>query len=85
MTISTPPRNPLRVQIIDVIVPRGQGGRLRDHSSGDALYEEFFREPDLDAQAELGNQIDALLWEDPYTIPLYQQPVFLAYTAVLEG
>lgn len=32
----------------------------------DALYEEFFREPDLDAQAELGNQIDALLWEDLY-------------------
>ncbi len=51
----------------------------------DALYEEFFREPDLDAQAELGNQIDALLWEDLYTIPLYQQPVFLAYTADLEG
>ncbi len=51
----------------------------------DALYEEFLQEPDPDASAELGNQIDALLWEDLYTIPLYQKPTFLAYSAELNG
>ena len=51
----------------------------------DALYEEFLREPDPDARAELGNRIDALLWEDLYTIPLYQQPTLFAYSADLRG
>ncbi|MDQ4038808.1 MAG: ABC transporter family substrate-binding protein [Actinomycetota bacterium] len=51
----------------------------------DALFEEFLQEPDPDASAELGNQIDALLWEDLYTIPLYQKPTFLAYSSALEG
>jgi len=51
----------------------------------DELYIEFLEEPDPDAQAELGNQIDALLWEDLYTIPLYQKPTFLAYSSTLEG
>jgi peptide/nickel transport system substrate-binding protein len=29
--------------------------------------------------AELANQVDGYLWEDMYTIPLYQKPTFLAY------
>ncbi len=51
----------------------------------DSLYEELQQEPDPDAQAELGNRIDALLWEDLYTIPLYQDPILIAYDADLEG
>ncbi|MDQ3055701.1 MAG: hypothetical protein M3R66_18380, partial [Actinomycetota bacterium] len=41
--------------------------------------------PTSTPQAELENQIDALLWEDLYPIPLYQQLVFLAYTVDLAG
>ena len=51
----------------------------------DALYEDFLSEPDPDASAEIGNEIDALLWEDLYTIPLYQKPTLLAYSSTLEG
>lgn len=51
----------------------------------DALFEEFLAEPDREAQVELGNEIDALLWENLFTIPLYQQPTFLAYSSELEG
>ncbi len=45
----------------------------------DALYDELVSEPDPDKQAELGNQIDALLWDQLATIPLYQKPTFLAW------
>ncbi len=51
----------------------------------DALYAELDREPDPAAAADICNQIDALLWEDLYTIPLYQKPTFLAYSATLQG
>lgn len=51
----------------------------------DALYEDFLSEPDPDASAEIGNEIDALLWGDLYTIPLYQRPTLLAYSSTLEG
>ncbi len=51
----------------------------------DALFDELAQEPDLDAQADLGNQIDTLLWEDLYTIPLYQKPTFLAYSSTVDG
>lgn len=51
----------------------------------DALYEELLREADPDAQVALGNRIDALLWEDLYTIPLYQVPTLFAYSADLHG
>ena len=41
--------------------------------------------PERDKQAELGNQIDSLLWDQLATIPLYQKPTFLAYSSTLEG
>ena len=51
----------------------------------DALYAQFLQEPDPDAQAELGNQIDALLWGQVATVPLYQKPTFIAYQSTIEG
>ena len=51
----------------------------------DALFAQFVSEPDTDAQVELGNQIDALLWGQVATVPLYQKPTFLAYQSSIEG
>ncbi len=45
----------------------------------DDLFAQFQVEPDPDKQAELGNQIDALLWGQVATVPLYQKPTFIAY------
>jgi peptide/nickel transport system substrate-binding protein len=51
----------------------------------DALFAEFVTEPDPDAQAELGNEIDALLWEQVATVPLYQKPTFIAWQSSIDG
>jgi peptide/nickel transport system substrate-binding protein len=51
----------------------------------DAMFQEFVTEPDPEAQADLGNQIDALLWEQVATVPLYQKPTFIAYQSSIEG
>ncbi|MCZ2850402.1 ABC transporter family substrate-binding protein [Modestobacter sp. VKM Ac-2978] len=51
----------------------------------DALFAELATEPDRERQAELGNQIDGLLWEQMATIPLYQKPTFIAHQANIEG
>ncbi len=64
---------------------QGQNYTQGGNPEVDSLYEEFLSEPDPDASADLGNQIDTLLWEDLYTIPLYQKPTFLAYSADLNG
>ncbi|WP_222192213.1 ABC transporter family substrate-binding protein [Modestobacter italicus] len=51
----------------------------------DALFAELAAEPERERQAELGNQIDALLWDQMATIPLYQKPTFIAYQSSIEG
>lgn len=51
----------------------------------DALFQQFVSEPDPQAQADLGNQIDALLWEQVATVPLYQKPTFIAYQSSIQG
>ena len=51
----------------------------------DALFAQFVSEPDPDAQAELGNQIDALLWEQVATVPLYQKPTFIAWQSTIQN
>lgn len=51
----------------------------------DALYQQFVTEPDPEAQAEIGNRIDALLWEQVATVPLYQRPEFMAWQSSIEG
>jgi peptide/nickel transport system substrate-binding protein len=51
----------------------------------DALFQQFVTEPDPEAQAELGNQVDAALWEQVATVPLYQKPTFIAFQSSIEG
>ncbi|MFQ1000390.1 ABC transporter family substrate-binding protein [Modestobacter sp. SSW1-42] len=51
----------------------------------DALFAQFQTEPDPDAQAVLGNQIDALLWGQVATVPLYQKPTFIAHQSNIQG
>ncbi|WP_299953924.1 ABC transporter family substrate-binding protein [uncultured Modestobacter sp.] len=51
----------------------------------DALFAELGTTPERERQAELGNEIDALLWEQMATIPLYQKPTFIAYQSSIEG
>ena len=34
---------------------------------------------------DLGNQVDKLLWDNLFTIPLYQKPTFLAYNSNYTG
>ncbi len=46
----------------------------------DALAEEALRTVDADERNDILNQIDAILWEDLPTIPLYQLPSFLAWS-----
>ena len=64
---------------------QGQNYTQGGNDEVDSLYTEFLEEPDPDASAALANQIDAVLWEDLYTIPLYQKPTFLAYSSAIEG
>lgn len=64
---------------------QGQNYTQGGNPAVDELYTEFLSEPDPDASASLANEIDAVLWEDVYTIPLYQKPTFLAYSSNLEG
>ncbi|SDF46911.1 ABC transporter family substrate-binding protein [Klenkia brasiliensis] len=51
----------------------------------DDLFAQFQVEPDPDKQAELGNQIDALLWGQVATVPLYQKPTFIAYQSSISN
>jgi peptide/nickel transport system substrate-binding protein len=51
----------------------------------DDLFAELVKTPERDKQAELGNEIDSLLWDQMATIPLYQKPTFIAYSAKLQG
>jgi peptide/nickel transport system substrate-binding protein len=41
--------------------------------------------PEREQQVQITNQIDALLWEQMGTLPLYQKPTFIAYTSNIEG
>ena len=51
----------------------------------DKLMADLSTNPDTAAQLKLANEIDALLWKDLYTIPLYQKPTFLAYNSNYTG
>jgi len=51
----------------------------------DDLFAQIVQTPERDKQADLGNQIDTALWEQLATIPLYQKPTFLAFSATLQG
>lgn len=49
----------------------------------DSLFDQLNKETDPQKLTELQNQIDTQLWNDMYTIPLYQKPTFIAFNARL--
>jgi peptide/nickel transport system substrate-binding protein len=71
--------------------PAGAGGAVQQNYARtgtpqiDALLERWLTETDDTQIAETGNQIDALLWDQLATIPLYQKPTFIAYTSTVGG
>ncbi len=51
----------------------------------DRLIELLSTEADHEAAAPLANEIDALLWADLFTIPLFQMPTLTAWGNDVEG
>jgi peptide/nickel transport system substrate-binding protein len=51
----------------------------------DKLFPEINAATDDKTAQDLGNQVDKLLWDNLYTIPLYQKPTFLAYNSNFTG
>jgi peptide/nickel transport system substrate-binding protein len=51
----------------------------------DELFTQAIQELDPAKAAELGNQIDQLLWQDMATVPLYQKPQLLAFRNTFTG
>jgi peptide/nickel transport system substrate-binding protein len=51
----------------------------------DALLQQLVKEPDRKAQVQITNQVDALLWDQMATLPLYQKPTFIAYSSNVSG
>jgi len=51
----------------------------------DALLDEINTTPDADQQAKLANDVDAILWEDLVTIPVFSFPGVLAYSDNIDG
>ncbi len=47
----------------------------------DALMAQMVVETDPTKATDLANQVDAQLWTDVFTLPLYQKPTFLAYSS----
>ncbi len=59
-------------------------GAYVDDQVNDLLTEATFT-LDLDRQAELLNQADALMWQSLPSVPVYQLPFFLAYNDALDN
>jgi peptide/nickel transport system substrate-binding protein len=51
----------------------------------DALFGQLMVTPEREQQVDITNQIDALLWDQMGTLPLYQKPTFIAYTSNIDG
>jgi peptide/nickel transport system substrate-binding protein len=51
----------------------------------DALFPQINAATDQNKANELGNEVDKALWNDLYTIPLYQKPTFIAYNSNYTG
>ena len=59
-------------------------GRGRDPRV-DTLVDQVRAEPDPARQADLANQADSRLWDDLFTLPLFEQPVLLATARSVHG
>lgn len=51
----------------------------------DDLLTQLSTEVDADTAADLANQADTILWDEMATIPLYQKPIFTAWSNQYEG
>jgi peptide/nickel transport system substrate-binding protein len=51
----------------------------------DELFTQAIAELDATKSAELGNQVDQLLWEDMATLPLYQKPQLIGWRNTFTG
>jgi peptide/nickel transport system substrate-binding protein len=51
----------------------------------DQLLDQLVVETDTTKQGEIGNAIDTQLWQDLYTLPLYQKPTFIAFDSRYTG
>jgi len=63
----------------------GQNYTRAGNPQVDALFPQLNAATDPTKAAELGNKVDELLWQDLYTIPLYQKPTFIAYSNQYTG
>jgi peptide/nickel transport system substrate-binding protein len=59
----------------------GQNYSRAGDPRADALFKQLSTATDPAKVKELGNQIDKILWENLYTIPLYQKPQLIAYSS----
>lgn len=63
----------------------GQNYTRAGNPKVDALFPQVNAATDQAQIKDLGNQIDTLMWDDLYTIPLYQKPTFIAYQSNFVG
>ena len=63
----------------------GQNYSRAGNPEVDKLFPQINAATDQEQIKTLGNQVDKLLWEDLYTIPLYQKPTFIAYNSNYTG
>jgi peptide/nickel transport system substrate-binding protein len=63
----------------------GQNYSRAGNPKVDALFPQINAATEQSEIKDLGNQVDALLWEDLYTVPLYQKPTFIAYQSNYTG
>ena len=63
----------------------GQNYSRAGNPKVDALFPQINAATDQEQTKKLGNEVDKLLWEDLYTIPLYQKPTFIAYNSNYTG
>jgi peptide/nickel transport system substrate-binding protein len=63
----------------------GQNYTRAGNPQVDALFPRINAATDTKTADDLGNQVDKLLWNDMYTIPLYQKPTFIAYNSNYTG
>jgi peptide/nickel transport system substrate-binding protein len=63
----------------------GQNYSRAGNPKVDALFPQINAATEQSEVKELGNQVDTLLWEDLYTVPLYQKPTFIAYNSNYTG
>lgn len=71
----------------EACTPEGTGNNSQCYSSEavDGLYEQLLAEPDLEAQRGLVKQIEAELWKDLPTFPLFTHPYLVAWYDDVEG